>query len=188
MSTTLRESPSVGFRAKPSDESSGRNGPSRGLVPLEATTSKIETTRSRARPRKGALPFRAQHAPVALGADESGNLGVCIVSIPQYRSASTSRAVARSREVDAASSHTAPGDVVAPWPDPTTRALHGRRSSGTREIRAADRPHLVPLVDERSLYVSRRGCIQAYLCHSSAAAPGGGPVARARFALPIGPT
>ena len=83
----------------------------------------IETTRSRARPRKGALPFRAQHAPVALGADESGNLGFCIVSIPQYRSASTSRAVARSREVDAASSHTAPGDVVAPWPDATTRAL-----------------------------------------------------------------
>ena len=120
---SLSESPSVGFRAKPSNESSGRKGPSGGMVHLEATTRKIETTRSRARPRKGALPFRAQHAPVALGADESGNLGFCIVSIPQYRSASTSRAVARSREVDGASSHTAPGDVVAPWPDPTTRAL-----------------------------------------------------------------
>ena len=128
----------------------------------------IETTRSRARPRKGALPFRSQHAPVALGADESGNLGVCIVSIPQYRSASTSCAVARSREVDAASSHTAPGDVVAPWPDATTRALRRAAVQWHARVRAADRPHLVPLVDERSLYVSRRGCIQAYLCHSSA--------------------
>ena len=42
---TLSESPSGRVRAKPSDESSGRNGPSRGLVPLKATTSKIETTR-----------------------------------------------------------------------------------------------------------------------------------------------
>ena len=121
---SLSESPSVGFRAKPSDESSGRNGPSRGLVPLKATTRKIETTDGGRVLAKGHCPSDAQHAPVALGADESGNLGFCIVSIPQYRSASTSRAVARSLEVDGASSHTAPGDVVAPWPDPKTCALN----------------------------------------------------------------
>ena len=93
------------------------------MVHLEATTRKIETTDRGRVLAKGHCPSDAQHAPVALGADESWNLGFCIVSIPQYRSAATSRAVARSREVDGASSQTAPGDVVAPWPDATTRAL-----------------------------------------------------------------
>ena len=139
---SLSESPSVGFRAKPSDESSGRKGPSGGMVHLEATTRKIETTRSRARPRKGALPFRRTTRPGSARCRrvrESRILYCEHTAVPKRGDVPRGGAFARGRRC-----------VVA----------HSSGRCGGALARPED------------------------VC----AEPGGGPVARARFALPIGPT